>query len=321
MNKILTPLNKMAHLDDLIKAGAEEFYLGFRDEKWDNEFSEFREINRMSGFKDGANIYTLKDALDGIKTIKEKGKKVYIAINSSSYSAKELERIKYYFRLIKDAGADGVIVSTIKEVEYATEIGLESVASTLTGIYNDLISKYYKKAGCFHQVLPRDLSVDEIESIVKKNPDVKYEVFMMRNGCQFSDSHCLGFHRKEYGSTCGMLKRLTEEIHSTRKDFKGRNEVEYNNILYKVFYHITASCGLCALYRFTKMGIYSYKIVGRNDDPKEIMDDVYTINKNIEIALNSNSEEEFLEKMMFPANSYNGCKKGLGCYYPEIRFK
>ena len=77
MNKILTPLNKMAHLDDLIKAGAEEFYLGFRDEKWDNEFSEFREINRMSGFKDGANIYTLKDALNGIKTIKEKGKKVF----------------------------------------------------------------------------------------------------------------------------------------------------------------------------------------------------------------------------------------------------
>ena len=321
MNKILTPLSNIKYLDELIDHGAEEFYLGFYDASWDEEFGTYREINRMSGFKEGANIYSFEDCLNAVNEIIKRGKSVYVAINSSSYSKDEIEKIKYYLRKIKEAKATGVIVSTIKEVEYAKEIGLESIASTLCGIYNDQISKYYKKAGCFHQVLPRDLSLDEIESIVSKNKDVKYEVFIMRNGCQFSDSHCLGFHKKEFGSTCGMLRRITQMIHSTRKDFEGRNEVEYNNILFRDYFHLTASCGLCALYRFNKMGIYAYKIVGRNDSAAEVSLDVEIIKKNIEIAMQSKTEEEYLKNMKLPLNSYIGCKKGLGCYYPEIRFK
>ena len=321
MNKILTPIVSVDHINELIDAGAEEFYLGFYDEEWEKQFGDYREINRMSSFKKGANLYSFDDAMNCVKEIIKKNKQVYVTVNSSSYSNEEMNKIKEYLRKIKEAGATGAIVSTIKEVEYCAKIGLESIASTLCGIYNDYTSKYYKKAGCYHQVLPRDLSLQEIESIVTKNPDIKYEVFMMRNGCPFSDSHCLGFHKRTYGATCGMLKGTQQIICSTRKDFEGRNEVEFNNILYKNFFHLCASCGLCALYRFVKMNIYAYKIVGRNDSPGEVATDVDIIRRNIEIAKKCQSEEEYLLKMLLPANSYVGCKKGLGCYYPEVRFK
>ena len=320
MNKILVPLKNMDFLDALISAGADEFYMGFRDEGWVELFGDYAEINRMSGFKESANRYTFEEALENIKTIVSKNKAIFITMNSASYSSKKLERLKYYFEKIKEAGASGVIVSTPEEVMLAKEVGINAVASTLCAIYNEYTSEFYNSLGSNRQILPRDMSLEEIEGIVKKEPNIEFEVFLMRNGCQFSDSHCLGFHRKEFGSVCMMVNHSQKSFMTKDRTFMGRHNLEFNNILYSNFYHRAAACGLCALYRFVKLNISAYKIVGRNDNPEEVCRDIELVRKNIEIAKKCNSEEEYLEKMIMPGDVYNGCKKGLGCYYPEIRF-
>ncbi len=320
MNHILVPLNNMDYLDAFIQAGADEFYMGFYDDEWIQEFGDYAEINRMSGFKKGANRYSFCEILENIKKIKNKNKSIYITMNSASYSKSKINKIEYYFKMIKEAGATGVIVSTIQEVELANKYSLETVASTLCAIYNNFTSNFFKKIGATRQILPRDISLNEIEDIVKSNPKVRYEVFLMRNGCQFSDSHCLGFHRPEFGSLCGTLNRASLNIISKEKGFKKRHDIELNSILYTQYYHHISACGLCALYRFVKMGIYAYKIVGRNDMPEGICKDIEIVKKNIEIAKKCKSEDEYLEKMLIQDRSFIGCKKGLGCYYPEVRF-
>ncbi|MBO5889235.1 MAG: U32 family peptidase [Clostridia bacterium] len=319
MSKILVPLNNRARIKEFVEAGADEFYMGFYDNEWIDEFGDYSEINRMSGFKKYANPYNFKELIEIANEIKSYGNDIFVTINSASYSQKEIDKLLKYFVELKKVGVDGVIVSTPELTVLAKEYGLEPVASTMCGIFNEDIVSYYKKLGMNRMILPRDLSLDEIESIVKAHPDVSYEVFLMRNGCRFSDSHCLGLHR-EKGSMCGVLTRGLYRTDAIDGNFKTQHDYELNNTLYTTCFHGAAACGLCAIYRFSKLGISAYKIVGRSERPSDIIADVKMVKHNLEIAKNSSSEEEYLKKMKMPENAKDACKLGLSCYYPEVRF-
>ena len=315
----LVPLNNKEHIDDYIHAGAGEFYIGFYDEKWHERFGEYADINRLTGFKKDANPYSLEEVADIIRDVKAKGKMIYVTFNASMYSKAQLEVIADYMRYLKETNLDGVIVSCNELVELAGKTGVPAVISTISGIYNSDIVKFYKELGAKRVILPRDLSIDEIEMIVSKVPDMEYEIFMMRNGCRFSDGHCLGFHRLELPSICSYIGKATRQMILDKDHFKERHDAEMNDMIYTQSFHNMA-CGLCGIYRFVKMGITAGKIVGRSDEWQYICRDIEAIRDNVEIAKTCKSEEEFLEKMLMPEERAQRCVLGLSCYYPEVRF-
>ncbi len=317
--KILVPLNNLEHIDDYIKAGAQEFYMGFYDEKWQEEFGEFGDLNRMSGLKEISNPYNLKEVIEIIKMLKQKGVESYVTFNAGMYSSEQLRYMGEYFNALKQADVDGVIISTMEQTMLANEIGVPAIISTIAGVYNSDIARFYAKNGAKRIILPRDVSMEEIKTIKEELPNMEYEIFMMRNGCTFSDSNCLGLHRKEKCSICSSIKRAKREIVSTKNDFKTMHEAELNDMVYTNEFHNEA-CGLCAIYDFIKLGITAGKIVGRSDEWQYICRDIGNIRENIDIAKECNSREEFLEKMVFPGDRVVRCKMGLSCYYPEIRF-
>lgn len=317
--KALVPLNNIEHINDYIEAGAEEFYLGFYDENWHQKFGEYADINRLTGFKKNANPYNLEEVINIIEDTKKKGVMMYVTFNASVYSQAQLDDIVTYMERLKATSLDGVIVSCPELVEMARKLGINVVVSTISAIYNEDSVKFYRDLGAKRIILPRDLSMDEIESIVKAVPDVEYEVFLMRNGCRYSDGNCLGFHRSEMSAICGCLGGAQRTLHYEKNDFKTRHEVELNDILYTKFFHSNA-CGLCSIYRFVKMGIAAGKIVGRSDEWQYICRDINLIKQNVEIAKMCKSEKEYLDKMILPEDEAIMCKLGLSCYYPEVRF-
>ena len=317
--KVLVPLNNLEHIDDYIEAGAEEFYMGFYDEQWSRAFGEYADINRMSGFKEMSNPYNLETIIEIIREIKHKGKEAYITFNASLYSDKQLVFIKDYFKRLKEEAVDGVIISCIEQVILAKEIGIPAVISTISGVYNEDIARFYDEQGAKRIILPRDLAISEIQEIKKAVPEVEYEIFMMRNGCTFSDSNCLGFHRREHCSICSSVKRSPKTLIIKDKDFHTQHAAELNDMIYNNSFHNEA-CGLCAIYDFIALGVTACKIVGRSDEWQYICRDIKLIKDNIEIANNCQSKEEYLEKMVFPEDRVTRCKLGLSCYYPEIRF-
>lgn len=316
---ILVPLNNIEHIDDYIRSGADEFYVGFHDPVWNDTFGDYADINRMSGFKERANPYNLDSLIQMIKLIKSKNKSVYITMNSSMYSKEQIGFLDKYMFLLKDAGVDGIIASCGELVMMAKKIGVKAVVSTICGVYNWLIADFYHKMGASRIILPRDLSIAEIASIVKKMPDSSFEVFMMRDGCKFSDANCLGLHRQEMCSLCYSLCNSESKITSEENDFHSIHAVELNHLLYNQYFHKYA-CGLCSIYHFVAMGIEVCKIVGRADDWENICRDIRQVKKNIEIAGSCTCQEEYLEKMVFPDDREIMCKLSLSCYYPEIRF-
>ncbi|MBE5962996.1 MAG: U32 family peptidase [Lachnospiraceae bacterium] len=317
--KVLVPLNSAEHVDDYIQAGAGEFYMGFYDPEWTERFGEYADINRLTGFREAANPYDFETVLQMVQKMKEKERTLYITFNASIYSKEELKFLEKYFMRLKDAGSDGVIVSCMELVNLAKAVGIPSVISTIAGIYNSDMAKFYADHGTKRIILPRDLMLTEIESITKNVGNMEYEVFMMRNGCAFSDSNCLGMHRIEMCSICSSITKADNEILVKDDSFGNRHAAELNNMIYSAHFHNTA-CGLCSIYRFIQMGIVAGKIVGRSDQWENICRDIRYITENVEIARACGSEEEYLKRMVFPEDRNVVCKLGLSCYYPEVRF-
>ncbi|MDO5520447.1 MAG: U32 family peptidase [bacterium] len=316
---VLVPLNNLEHLSEYISAGASEFYIGFYDEAWKKKFGEYMDINRLSGFGKEANPYSFKEVLSLIPRIKEQGQMIYVTFNASIYSEEQLGEIKNYFLELKKTRVDGVIVSCMELVLLAKECGINSVASTICGIYNSDLARIYYKAGAKRLILPRDLSTEEVCNIAAAVPEAEYEVFMMRNGCSFSDSNCLGFHRTETCAICGSLAKAGHDLHLRKENFHSVNNAELNDELYTNQFH-KYTCGLCSIYDFVKSGISAAKIVGRSDDWEYICKDISYVYENERIAKQCKTREEYLEKMIFPEGRKEMCKLGLSCYYPEVRF-
>ena len=316
---ILVPLNSAEHLKDYMACGAREFYIGFYDKTWNDTFGEYADINRLTGFKERANPNNFEEMLQVIETIKEQDGIVFVTFNAASYSEQQLYYIRNYFKRLAKTNVDGVIVSCIELVDIAVEEGLTASISTISGIYNSDIARFYYKHGAGRIILPRDLSIDEIKGIKENVPQPEYEVFLMRNGCIFSDSNCLGQHRNELNSFCSCICGSLNEFTKPIKEFKLRHQMELNNILYNQ-YKLTMACGMCAIYGFFNMGISACKIVGRSDNWESICADIKTVYENIQIASECKSEEEYKKRMIFPNNSKHICKLGLCCYYPEVRF-
>lgn len=319
--KILVPLSKREYIYPYIRAGADEFYFGFYDETWCSAFGKYADINRMSGFGHTANPYSFDQIIPMIEMIKSEGKQAFVTLNSNGYSKKQVQFMeRNYFPVLRNTDLDGVIMSDVNAIIAAQAAGLRPVASTMCAIYNSDIARMYQKLGIQRMILPRDLSLSELETICGQLPEIQFEAFFMRNGCIFSDAFCLGLHRPECGATCTYTRYNIHQYHHDYSSFADFHDVDVNDYLYRTAFLLDA-CAICALYRLKKIGVTSLKIVGRSDDCEAVCRDIALTRQNIDIMEHAHSENEYLDAMVFPHDYPQKCRMGMSCYYPEIRFE
>ena len=321
---VLVPLNSFGVLERYRDAGIEEVYMGFHDGAWTDKFGPRADLNRMSGFGKSANPFTFGQMCNQLAQARELGLHGYVCFNSALYSEEQLDYIKReYLPGIAASGAQGVIVSGQGLVESIRESGVDPVMSTLAGAFNSRLVAHYAERGAKRVILPRDLSLAEIQSIVGENPDLEYEVFLMRNGCTFSDSHCLGQHCEGKPSLCLSLRSAgtvtwpVDDDPETDQLARDAADTEY---LWAKYFH-RRTCGLCTLWNFEKLGIAAYKVVGRSDDLDDLIFDASLTNRNAKLARECATEEEYLRRMERPSMPRTLCGyDGLSCYYPDNRY-
>ncbi len=311
----LVPLNGAHNTQPYAAAGAKEMYSGFYDPAWEEAFGLGIDLNRMSGFGRSANALNFKELLAAVQEVKALGCSFYATFNAANYSAQAKPWLQSYFMQLACAGADGVILSGPDFIELAHECGLKAAASTMCGIYNSRIAGLYAQWGMDRLILPRDSSLGELRQIISDHPQLEYEVFLMRNGCVFSDSHCLGVHGMDCGALCGELREASRKL-GKRGGLDPQKALIASDLHCNMFHKY--ACGQCALWDLEQMGDCAYKIVGRSDDPQALADDVSLTAANIAVARECSSRQEYLERMI--RNPYEDivCARGLNCYYPEL---
>ncbi|MCI9261572.1 MAG: U32 family peptidase [Eggerthellaceae bacterium] len=309
---ILVPFNDCAALADYLAAGVGEFYMGFYDDEWTARFGEAADLNRLSGFGAEANAYPFETVLATARAIKDAGAQLYVPFNAGIYTAAQRDYLAHaYFPFLAEAGVDGVILSGPELVRAARNAGLKAVASTMCGIFNSDIARFYQHQGMERLIFPRELSLAEIESIIEATPGLEYEAFLMRNGCVFSDSHCLGCHRAGHYSLCRDL-RFGERWEEQRVPGAAQPTPAWDRLFAE------AACGLCALWHFERLGINAGKIVGRCDEREAILRDIKLARRHIDLAQDCLSQAEHRARMELPEGYEALCASHLNCYYPEV---
>ena len=303
--KIMVPLVKDCAVLDLVEAGADEFYFGFFDKRWERSFGTFSEINRMSSFGTRAN-YAVSEINELVKCIHANGKKAFVTLNSAYYTNQQLPYVYEYIDMLCDMCVDGIILGDCLLIEEVKKRGGVPVLSTMAGVYNSLILDFYADMGVDRILLPRDISINNIKQIVKNRSDVQFEVFLMRNGCKYSDSQCSMYHGRGFGSMCFCLDHLENKMifDEPVSDIRKQN-FERKNIAYRTKYHREA-CGICCLKFFYEIGVSSVKIVGRNDEMNSVINDVKCVRKYMDMI--EAGEEFIVEKT-------GKCFENYNCYY------
>lgn len=311
--KILAPLREFEQINIYSEAGATEFYFGFEDPEWDARYGSVSDLNRMSAMKNNANHFMKIDVQQIINRIHEKNCCCYLVLNGNAYSSDQVEYLSEFFIKLKEK-PDGIIFSDIQLISHILDAGIKPVASTMCAIYNTDILAFYKKAGVTRIIFPRELSLQEMSDFLKINPEIQFEAFLMRDGCMFSDSNCLGVHRGNFGGICSYIRSTDYQL------FSNENQMAIKKMKYRHFLYSDAmlrnACGLCAIYRMIEMNIHSVKIVGRADRTEEVQKDILAVKRNIEIASKCITENQYLNNMYLPDRWKMVC--GMSCYYPEI---
>lgn len=175
--EVISPAGNIASLKAAVDNGADAVYLGFNDATNARNF-------------EGLN-FTPEEIEDGIKYIRAKGKKFFVAINTFP----QADTFPKWYKAVDNAvklNADAIIIANLGVLKYAREkypkanLHLSTQASSSN---YESINFYKKHFGIRRVVLPRVVTIEEIRAL-KKNTDVEIEVFALGGLCINIEGRC-----------------------------------------------------------------------------------------------------------------------------------
>ncbi|WP_017380180.1 peptidase U32 family protein [Paenisporosarcina sp. TG-14] len=170
---LVTP-QSVAHLEQLIEAGADAFLVG------EQQFGL-----RLAG------EFTIDDIELSVTLAHAAKKKVYVAMNAL-YHNDRVDLLRPYMEKLAAIGVDGITFGDPAVVMVKREAGLDIPLhwNTEMTATNWFTANYWGKRGANRAVLARELSMDEIIEI-KENAEVAVEVQVHGMTCMFQSKRSL----------------------------------------------------------------------------------------------------------------------------------
>ena len=188
--KILSPINKVNEIEKVIKAGANEIYTGVLSKDWLRTYSHAGTINGSPSRFSNLRSYTELRKMVGIAH--SYNVPVFFTLNSYYYSKSQyvllIDEITKAIKCNIDAFiiADIGILATINKMDNGLEIHL----SVVGGAFNSRTLEFYSKMGVSRVVLPKQITIEEIKAISKKNKKMELECFIFTSGCPNVEAFC-----------------------------------------------------------------------------------------------------------------------------------
>jgi len=179
MNKpeLLAPAGNMEKLKFALHYGADAVYLA----------------GNRYGLRANAGNFNREEMKEAVEYVHNKGKRIYVTMNIIAHN-EDFEGMKEYIKFLQDIEVDEIIVADpgiimlIKENAPNLKISLSTQSSTT----NHYGAKFWHDMGVKRIVLARELSIKEIEEIVKNTPDtLEIETFVHGAMCISYSGRCL----------------------------------------------------------------------------------------------------------------------------------
>jgi len=331
--KILAPISSHDELEMLAASGAEELYCGIVPREWMEKYTGAIWLNRRSPKGGSLDSYTdLKRLVDDAHKLKLP---VFITLNAPYYTAEQMPLVlELAHKLSDEVGVDALIVTDINlllrlsEENLTADLHVSSVAATL----NTEAVRFLLNFGPSRIILPRSLTIAEIELIVNDVSDeVEIEVFMLNDGCAFEEGFCSTTHHHTVGAFCTSLSEMETNFEWVGRNLTNRRQKWLRNNLtdYRewVWYvngngcSVTPKglpygpCGLCAIPDFQRIGVTSFKIVGREASPFKKMASVKMVRDIVDRVRAGKPKLNVIERAKSLRETPEHCASGFMCYY------
>ena len=233
--ELLFPAGNTESFFAALEAGADAVYLGL---------SQFNARARASNFNQFQFISILKEA-------KKRKVLVYVTLNTVIKN-NEIGSMIEYLHFLNEAGADGIIVQDwgVYYISKKYFPKLEIHASTQIGIHNSLGTKHLAKKGFHRTVLARELTLKELETVVKKS-SIETEVFVHGALCYSFSGMCLfSSYTGGRGANRGMCAQ------PCRREYETKNRIKF-------LFNLKDNQLLEYIPKLAEIGVTSFKIEGR----------------------------------------------------------
>jgi len=278
--ELLAPIGNFPMLVAAVNAGADAVYFGLK------EFS----------MRAGARNFEIKDLekIRGICNSSPRKVKMYLTINTIIYD-KELSKVETTISKVKGK-IDAIICWDLGVVNLCKKYKISFFISTQASVANKEAAKFYKKLGAKRIILARELDLNQIKEISKV---IDVECFIHGAMCVAVSGRCFTsqflFNKSANRGECLQPCRRSYII----KDKQEAYELELDND------KVMSAKDLCTLpfiEKIKKAGVISFKIEGRNRDPRYV-DAVVRVYRK---ALDKNLSQEEINKGVEELNSvYN----------------
>lgn len=247
--ELLAPAGDLEKLKVAVLYGADAVYLG----------------GRHFGLRAGAGNFSAREMNEGVRFAHARGVRVYVTVNILAHNS-DLAHLPGYLDVIREAGADGVIVSDAGVVEMIRKLhpDLPVHLSTQANTTNWVAARFWQAHGVSRIILARELSLAEIKEI-RQRVTVELELFVHGAMCIAYSGRCLlsnyltgrDANRGDCAQSCRWRYALMEEKRPGEylpfaEDEKGA--------------YILSSRDLCLIQHIPELaaaGIDSFKIEGR----------------------------------------------------------
>ena len=270
--ELLAPAGNFAMLIAAINAGANAVYFGLK------EFS----------MRATAKNFTIKD-LDKIEKIcKLKKVKRYLTLNTIIYN-EEIKKLEKTIKKIKNK-VDAVICWDLAVIRLCQKNNIPFFISTQASVSNVESAKFYKKLGAKRIILARELNLKQIKKISKI---IDVECFIHGAMCVSISGRCFIsqflFNKSANRGECLHPCRRTYIV----TDEEG-NQIKVQN---SRIFSAKDLCTLPFIEKMKKAGITSFKIEGRNRDPRYVDIVVRVYKKALEKKLSKQEIKQGIQEL------------------------
>ena len=243
---------------------------------------------------------------------------VHVALNSPHYPPGAVEMLaEFGGRLLRDMGIDALIVAdmdlllALAEAGHAAQLHLSSLATSS----NAASSRFFKGLGISRIILPRHLTLAEIDHCVID--EMEFEAFLINDGCVFEEGLCATTH--DAGTFCLQdgdgLKNMPPGLLDRYAFWKWTQ----NNCGCSTSRGFPLGpCGLCAIPRLQAAGVRSLKVVGREASLERKYASVKLAAMARDLARDGGGAQNIREATIALRGGASLCRESHACYYPDV---